>query len=90
VQASRLRYSALYGLGFLIISMQQKTKAAPKEAPDCGRCVHYYITYEASFPYACRVLGFKSKRKPHLDVLEASGEHCRAYQPRNKPDTSKA
>jgi hypothetical protein len=59
-------------------------------APDCSRCVHYYITHEASFPYACHALGFKSKRKPHLDVLEASGEYCRAYQLRNKPDPSKA
>jgi hypothetical protein len=51
-------------------------------APDCGRCVHYYITHEASFPYACRILGFKSRRKPHLDVLDASGERCHAYEPR--------
>ena len=58
--------------------------------PDCGRCEHYYITHEASFPYACRALGFKSRRKPHLDVQEASSERCRAYQPRNKLDNSKA
>lgn len=64
--------------------MQQKTKAVSKEAPDCGRCVHYYITYEASFPYACRALGFKGKRKPCLDVLETSGTPCLAFQPKTK------
>jgi hypothetical protein len=52
--------------------------------PDCGHCEHYYITHEANFPYACRALGFKSKRKPHLDVLESSGARCLAFLLRTK------
>jgi hypothetical protein len=64
--------------------MTDRDKKGDVTVPDCGRCMHYYITHEASFPYACRVLGFKSKRKPHLDVLEASGDRCRAYEPRKK------
>ncbi|WP_165601724.1 hypothetical protein [Methylobacillus sp. MM3] len=46
--------------------------------------MHYYITYEASFPYACHALGFKGKRKPCLDVLETSGTSCLAFQPKTK------
>ena len=63
--------------------MDGKERREGGSTPDCGRCVHYYITHEASFPYACRALGFKSRRKPHLDVLEASGKCCLAYQGRN-------
>jgi hypothetical protein len=55
--------------------------------PDCGECTHYYITYDVSFPYGCRALGFKGKRKPHLDVLQASGEHCLAFVPKGKAKT---
>lgn len=65
--------------------MQQKTKPKPnKQTPDCGACTHYYITYDSSFPYGCRALGFKGKRKPCLDVLEASGESCLAFFPKNE------
>lgn len=70
--------------------MDGKDNKGNISTPDCGCCVHYYITHEVSFPYACRVLGFKSKRKPHLDVLEASGERCLAYQPRRKTTPAKA
>lgn len=66
--------------------MKEKTagnKASPERgAPDCGVCTYYYITYDPSFPYGCRALGFKGKRKPHLDVLEASGAPCLAFLPK--------
>ena len=55
-----------------------------RETPDCAQCNHYYITHDVSFPYGCRALDFKSKRKPHLDVLEASGKPCMAFEPRRK------
>jgi len=69
--------------------MKEKTadnKAGPgRGAPDCGKCTHYYITYDPIFPYGCRALGFKGKRKPHLDVLEASGAPCLAFLSKAKP-----
>jgi hypothetical protein len=55
-----------------------------REAPDCAECVHYYITHDVSFPYGCRVLDFKSKRKPGQDVLDASNQPCLAFEPRRK------
>lgn len=48
-------------------------------APDCARCAHHYITHDAGFPYGCRALGFKSYRKPCLEVLETSGAPCLAF-----------
>lgn len=52
------------------------------ETPDCRDCAHYFITWDLAFPYGCRVLNFKSKRLPHLDVLESSGECCLRFTPR--------
>jgi hypothetical protein len=53
------------------------------KAPDCTRCIHYYITYDVNFPYGCRALGFKSQRQPQLDVLEASNQPCLAFEQRS-------
>lgn len=50
----------------------------------CLRCVHYYITYDPSFPYGCRALGFKSRRMPQLEVVEASQASCLSFQPKKK------
>jgi len=46
--------------------------------------MHYYITHDPVFPYGCRALRFKGKRKPCLDVLDASGEPCLAFTPKAK------
>lgn len=54
------------------------------EAPDCRDCVHYFITWDVAFPYGCRAMDFKSKRLPHLDVLESSGQPCLRFEPRQR------
>jgi len=64
-----------------------KTRA-PSSAPghpNCLECLHYHITWDASFPYGCRAMDFKSKRKPQLDVLESSGSPCLRFTPRRQP-----
>lgn len=48
--------------------------------PDCRNCQHYFITWDASFPCGCRAMEFKSKRLPHLDVLESSGAPCLKFE----------
>ena len=54
------------------------------DTPDCVECIYYYITHEVGFPYGCRALGFKSKRKPQDEVLEASGKLCLVFEPCRK------
>lgn len=52
------------------------------QPPNCLKCAHYYITWDTRFPYGCRAIGFKSKRRPQLDVLHNSGASCLAFEPR--------
>jgi len=41
-----------------------------------------------SFPYGCRALDFKSKRKPSQDVLDASNKSCLAFEPHHRQNQS--
>ncbi|HFC53895.1 MAG TPA: uracil-DNA glycosylase [Gammaproteobacteria bacterium] len=43
---------------------------------DCYRCRHFYITWQAAFPYGCRAMGFRSRRNPADEVLQTSGVQC--------------
>jgi len=57
--------------------------------PNCYQCHHFYITWDASFPYGCKAFKMKSKRIPSLEVFDASKEHCHLYktkQKEKKPD----
>ena len=58
-------------------SMQGKTD---RPMQSCNGCLHFYITYEAGLPYACRAMGFKSRNHPCVEVLAASGTPCQMRQ----------
>lgn len=62
---------------------------APEDSspPNCMKCRHHQITHEVGFPYLCTAMGFKSRRLPCFEVLEASGEPCLAFQRRPAPKT---
>jgi hypothetical protein len=50
------------------------------EPPHCSRCAHAFVTHEPAFPHGCRAFEIKSARPPMLDVREASGAECTAYE----------
>ena len=50
---------------------------------NCRNCRHYYITFDVSAPYGCRVYGFKTKTLPSLAVYQSSGMHCTLFAPRD-------
>jgi hypothetical protein len=60
----------------------QDKNSVPAILPDCVDCKHFYITHEQGLPYGCRKFGFKSVRKPVLEVWEASHQACLGFQPR--------
>ena len=49
------------------------------EAPNCWQCRHFSVSWDPKVPYACRLMGFKSRIMPAIEVLRADGVRCRGY-----------
>lgn len=64
---------------------RSRTGRGTKEPVRCFGCVHLVTTYERRMPYACRLMGIKSRRLPSIEVRNASGEECKGYQSRVDP-----
>lgn len=47
--------------------------------PNCSECIYFYITYDASKPYGCKAMKFKSAKNPAQVVFASSGVHCRMF-----------
>lgn len=58
------------------------------EYPSCWKCRHFGISWDERFPYECRVMSFKSKTLPCLDVLRIDGRPCQSYAKKLKSVTS--
>ena len=52
---------------------------ADSEAPNCWQCRHFSVSWDPNVPYACRLMGFKSRIMPAIEVLRADGVRCRGY-----------
>lgn len=52
---------------------------AKENRPDCWSCVFFSISWDPRFPYACSLMGFKSKITPCLDVVRLDGNKCLGY-----------
>ncbi len=50
--------------------------------PDCFKCRFLTITWNKDFPYACRGMGFKSRRIPSQEVFRSSGMPCQMFSPK--------
>ena len=49
---------------------------------NCRECKHYFITFDVSAPYGCRIFGFKGKVMPSILVYQSSGIMCSAFLPK--------
>ena len=56
-----------------------------KVGPDCNSCKHFYVTWDADFPYGCKGFQMKTKRNPSTSVLHASGKRCMLFLQKNRP-----
>jgi hypothetical protein len=54
-----------------------KEEATPAS---CGKCRHYYVTWDKEFLYGCKAMGFKSRAYPALVVRDASGMDCLLFE----------
>jgi len=47
----------------------------------CHKCRHYYVTWEPKFPHGCRIMGFKSRQMPVVEVRRAMhGKDCLYFE----------
>jgi hypothetical protein len=53
--------------------------------PDCWKCIYFKVSWDPTKPYACRMMGFKSRMLPSIEVRLADGNECRGFQ--SKPSS---
>ncbi len=56
-----------------------------ERGPNCYQCKHFAISWQPSMPYACRLLGFKSKALPAIEVMRIDGRICQGFQAKPTP-----
>ena len=54
-------------------------------APNCWQCRHFSVSWDPHQPYLCRLMGFKSRIVPSIEVLRADGQRCRGFIPKAIP-----
>ncbi len=62
--------------------------ASRSNGPNCYQCRHFAVSWDPAAPYACRLMGFKSRALPAIEVLRADGVRCRGFAA--KPPTPPA
>ena len=58
-------------------------KHAAEGAPNCWQCRHFAVSWDPKLPYLCRLMGFKSRIVPSVEVLRADGQRCRGFIPKS-------
>jgi hypothetical protein len=59
--------------------MNPAKQIAQDGAPNCWQCRHFGVSWDPKFPYLCRLMGFKSRVTPSIEVLRADGQRCRGF-----------
>ena len=57
----------------------------PEGVPNCWQCRHFAVSWDPKMPYQCKLMGFKSRITPSLEVLRADGARCRGFLPKSLP-----
>ena len=55
------------------------------QTPNCWQCKHFAISWDGARPYSCKLMGFKSKAIPSLEVMRVDGQSCRGFTPKVAP-----
>jgi hypothetical protein len=50
-----------------------------QRGPNCFQCRHFAVSWDPSFPYMCRLMGFKSRALPAIEVLRVDGVVCQGF-----------
>ncbi|MEI7784117.1 MAG: hypothetical protein WCK08_07030 [Betaproteobacteria bacterium] len=65
-----------------------EAKIPAERGPNCFDCRHFAVSWDPALPYSCRLMGFKSRALPAIEVLRADGVFCQGYAP--KPGSAPA
>lgn len=60
-------------------------KNPSEEAPNCWQCQYFSISWDPNLPYLCKLMGFKSRITPAIEVLRADGQRCQGFTPKVLP-----
>jgi hypothetical protein len=55
------------------------------KGPNCWDCRHLMITWDVRKPYGCKLMGFKSKIIPSIEVLRTDGRFCGGFSAKTRP-----
>ena len=47
--------------------------------PNCWKCHYFAVSWDHTKPYACNLMGFKSRLLPALEVLRTDGTACLGF-----------
>jgi hypothetical protein len=50
-----------------------------EEAPNCWQCRHFAVSWDPKMPYSCRLMGFKTRILPAIEVLRIDGQRCQGF-----------
>jgi len=71
---------------------QDGPSAGPSKGPNCWECRYLSITWDPRMPYGCKMMGFRSRVIPSLEVLRTDGRFCGGFSPKphasSKPEKS--
>ena len=55
---------------------------ALSKGPNCWECRYLAITWDVRMPYGCKLMGFRSKVVPSVEVLRTDGRFCGGFSPK--------
>jgi hypothetical protein len=55
-----------------------------RNSPDCFDCVHLHIVPDMARPRACDVFGVQCANLPSIEIYQATGKQCPAFEAKAK------
>ena len=53
--------------------------------PDCWKCQHFAVSWDPKLPYLCRLMGFKSRSLPAIEIIRIDGKPCQGFALKPQP-----
>ena len=69
------------------VDLYREVFSEMKKGPNCWGCRHFQITWDTRMPYGCRLMGFKTKILPSIEVLRADGHFCLGFEEKELPQS---